>query len=482
MEAYQVSALERWISNATGWERDETPKAFDGGTVLSVARPVEPSEILWHNSHIKGLERFLRLLASVAITVGVLVIVCLVTFLLRGSWRFTLSIFITAVNAVLPVCIKTLSEGIERHVDFGDAQDSMFLKLILARWVNTAISVFISYSPKDRLSNAALSQVMLILLFDAFLNPLIRVFDPYDWFMRRFVSPIQPTQRAANRLWVGAIWNIAERYTDVSKTIFVGLFYSAALPVAPLVTAAAVVTTFAADRYCLLRTWRRVPELDAQLARRTIGIIAIVVFFHFWASLAFFLNWGEYSELHDADDADWDDKMDRKINCFDGLLTCDLRDKNLTKAQRFAYRVYRPLGYIAFAAALWKFVGVEIKRAVKAFFFGAKSTQPDTQLVPFRTLTNVDLYVPVVAHDALDDKLLAAVLVDVPPVFLPVPRELDWRYLCLATPEEIGPLLTPDARASREDVLKLIQSLFGVVKFYQAPPEYNPPAGAAPGR
>lgn len=477
LQSYQVSSLERWISNKTGWEGKDTPKAFDGGTVLHVAKPVEPSEVLWQNSHIRGCERFGRLLLSIAITAAVLAVVCVVAVSLAESWRFTLSIFITAVNAILPPFIKSLSDSIERHVDFGDAQDSMFLKLIAARWVNTAISIFVSYNPRERLSNAALSQVMLILLFDAFLNPLIRIFDPYDFFMRRIVSPIQPTQRAANRFWIGAVWNIAERYTDVSKTIFVGLFYSAALPVAPLITAAAMVTTFFADRYCLLRTWRRIPELDAQLAQRSVGIIAIVVFFHFWASIALFLNWGQYDELENAEDVD--DRYDRQINCFDGLLACNISGKDLTKAQKFVYRVYRPLGFVAFAAAVWKLVGVEIKRGLRLLFCGKREGQPDAQLVTFRSLTNVDVYVPVVGHPALDDKLIAAVLKNVPELFLPTPNHSDVQSLWLATPEEIGPLLTPDCRGSRAEVEKVIESIFGVVKFYNPP---NTPDEAGKGR
>lgn len=465
LESYQVSALGRWLANYTSWESEYTPKYFDGGTVLSVHKPVEPSELLWENSHIKGFERFQRLVMSVTITMAALALVCFVSIRLRQSWRFTLSIFITCVNAGLPVFIKSLSDMIERHVNFGNREDSMFLKLLLARWVNTALSVYVSYNPRERLSNNALSQVMLILLFDAFLSPLIRVFDPYDWFMRRIVSPLQPTQRAMNRFWVGADWHLAERYTDVSKTIFVGLFYSAALPVAPLVTAAAIVTTFIADRYCILRTWRRVPELSAQLAKRTIGVVAIVVFSHFWASMAFFLNWGAYDELHVSDE-EIDDKMERQINCFDGLLECNVENGDLTRAQRFVYRVYRRLGYVAFVAALWKFAGVEVIRALRALFCGSGHYQTQTQLVLFRSLKNVDVYVPVVGDAALDHKLLAAVLIDVPPVFLPVPDNADVRSLCLATPEEIGPLLTPDARGSRDEVDAIIQLLFGVVKFY----------------
>ena len=84
---------------------------------------------------------------------------------------------------------------------------------------------------------------MVILILDAFLLPIVRAVDPYDWFMRRVVGPKQPTQRAMNRFWIGSEWTIAERYTDVGKTIFVGMFYAAAVPAGLWVTGAALVTT-----------------------------------------------------------------------------------------------------------------------------------------------------------------------------------------------------------------------------------------------
>lgn len=472
LEAYDVSALRRWIANATGIESQETPKAF-GGTVLSVSKPVEPSEILWHNSHVPGYERFARLCCSVLVVGAALVVVVLVTNALKTEWKFTLSIFITAVNAVLPPFIKVVTTTVERHVDFGDVQDSMYIKLLSARWVNTALAVFISYGPRNRLSNDALSQVMLILLFDAFLGPLIRIFDPYDLFLRRLVSPLQPTQRAMNRFWIGAEWNIAERYTDVAKTVFVGMFYAAALPTAPIVTAAAMLTTFCADRFCLLRKWRRVPELDAQLAKRTIGLIALVVFLHFWASLAFFLNWGSYGSLREDDGVD--DRVFHKVNCFDGLLRCKVQGKNLTSAQRFVYRVYSPLGFIAFAAALWKFAGVEVQRFFCFLFVGSSSQDKvDTIPIPFRECKNIDLYVPVISHRGLPENLIAANLVDVPNAHLPIAPGSDVDKLKLATLDEIRPLLTSE-HSSDAAIQAIVDAMFGVVKYYPPPVQNEPP-------
>ena len=41
---------------------------------------------------------------------------------------------------MLPLTLKTLSDLVEKHLDYGNAQESMFLKLMGARWTNTAIA------------------------------------------------------------------------------------------------------------------------------------------------------------------------------------------------------------------------------------------------------------------------------------------------------------------------------------------------------
>ena len=94
------------------------------------------------------------------------------------------ALWVTFVNSALPVFLKAMQLMVEVHREYGDIQDSVFLKLLLARWANTVIAAFIAYGRRSRLSATALSEVMSILLMDAFLLPVLRVFDVYDLFMR----------------------------------------------------------------------------------------------------------------------------------------------------------------------------------------------------------------------------------------------------------------------------------------------------------
>lgn len=63
------------------------------------------------------------------------------------------------------------------------------------------------------------------------------------------VSSPRPTVH--NSWLVCQPWLLAERYTDVIKTIFVGLFYSAIFPTSLFITSLAMAIVYWVDKACL---------------------------------------------------------------------------------------------------------------------------------------------------------------------------------------------------------------------------------------
>ena len=371
LQTFEVSALRRWFSNTTGWEFQDTPLAFEG-RVLNVCRPVEPTEMQWHTSHVRLPERVVRILVSFALTAALIACFVLAATQMTGG---ALPAFVTIVNTLLPQLLKGISGMVEIHREYGDEQDSMFLKLLGARVANTGIAAFVSFNARERGTKEALDQVMVILILDAFFLPLIRALDPYDLFVRRVAGPQQPTQRAMNRFWSGAEWTIAERYTDVAKTLFVGMFYAAAVPVGLWLTAASMLVNFLVDHYCLLRLWGRKPDFDDQISRRFIGVVSIIVLVHVVATQSFFQNWGVFPRSMDIggdDEQSFKDppgydkdefgqtSMCWGVNGRDAFKCRKPQDKRLTNPQHVANDIYPVLGWIALIVALWRFVGVVI--------------------------------------------------------------------------------------------------------------------------
>ncbi|CAN0338404.1 unnamed protein product, partial [Ectocarpus sp. 13 AM-2016] len=138
-------------------------------------------------------------------------------------------------------------------------QASMMFKLVTARAINSAFLLFIITSDEEQLEPDTLTKILSILIADAFTGPLLRLTNLPDLFGRKVIAPKAKTQAEMNVFFQGAPWNLAERYTDMIKTVFVGLFYSAIVPTGLIVTAVAMMMLYWVDKYSLLRLWRRPP-------------------------------------------------------------------------------------------------------------------------------------------------------------------------------------------------------------------------------
>jgi hypothetical protein len=112
--------------------------------------------------------------------------------------------------------------------------------------------------------------------------------------------PPPPLCCRLNSYWQGADWTLAERYTDVLKTIFVGLFFLVPLPSGLFITAFAMITTYLVDKYSLLRLWKRPPQFDKTLGQFSRYFYIGIVFCHLSISRVYFANW-PYSGLWGQD-------------------------------------------------------------------------------------------------------------------------------------------------------------------------------------
>ena len=104
-------------------------------------------------------------------------------------------------------------------------QLSSMLKLSVVRCFNTGILVYLTV--RDVLGydktfhQDALKQIQGILIADAVSSPILRFLDLGGMYSRYVKAPTVHTQEEMDSLWSAQDWSLAERYTDVLKTIFV---------------------------------------------------------------------------------------------------------------------------------------------------------------------------------------------------------------------------------------------------------------------
>jgi hypothetical protein len=83
-----------------------------------------------------------------------------------------------------------------------------------------------------------------------------------------------------NSFFTNTAWFLAERYTDMTKSLFVGLFYSTLYPGGLVWTTCSFVMCYWIDKYCLFRLWKQPPAIDASLTAASRLQIAVICIFH----------------------------------------------------------------------------------------------------------------------------------------------------------------------------------------------------------
>ena len=130
------------------------------------------------------------------------------------------AIFISITNSVMPIALKTINEQ-EEHLTQGSKQTSLLLKLVVLRWMTTGFIVLLVRDVTATLDEEFITKIWAILLADAFTTPLLRLLDPSSRLGHYYFSTKAETQEKMNSYFLGTSWFLAERYTDMTKTIFV---------------------------------------------------------------------------------------------------------------------------------------------------------------------------------------------------------------------------------------------------------------------
>jgi len=447
------------------------------GHVMKMVEPVEPSEIIYENLHVGFFDYWFGLFKSYAITFLVLLVSFFILQSLTVSAAESASgddsatgsstgaaLFVSLLNGGLPWFLKTLTLKTEIHVDEGDLQTSILRKLMVARCVNTAVLMYIITDYTDRFGEANLAQIQSILIADCFTTPVMRLLNIYEHVQHYVVAPTMKTQAQMNLLFRGAYWNLAERYTDMIKTLFVGLFYSVVVPSSLFITAFAMMSTYIVDKYCLLRMWERPPMYDEAMAVTSRKMIMVSVWAHVVMARHFFANWPCEDPAEES-------------NC--GLWTCDepyretesgTRDYTIwTDAQRQVVTTYQSVGVSLGGLIIFYIFWKQFFSKIKGLFRQKIDEVGAASEIQFRNLTGVAAYIPQIRRSTMVDPLFACNVSQIPRTYVPCrPAAVD------------GSLLDPsDLSLSCKADLPFLNSqeemdlLFGSCKFYE------PPAAAA---
>lgn len=231
------------------------PSAIYKGRLLSVEEPTEPNAVRWMDIQVPTRRKLLFRFINLVITVGLISFAGFVVKRVRDAAGPALSaIFVTVFNSSIPQILKLLMLS-ERHSDEGTRQKSIYTKITLFRWVNTAIlTKFITpfTSTIGPYKRGVLNTINAILWSELFVSPALRILDITGLFKKHVLAPRARNQEEMYLSFQGTPYHLAERYTDFTKVLFVCFFYSALFPSTFFFCGAILIVQYYADKFCLM--------------------------------------------------------------------------------------------------------------------------------------------------------------------------------------------------------------------------------------
>jgi hypothetical protein len=267
---------------------------FRGEKLLSVKEPDEPNTVRWQDLNEKFKERLKQqALTTLCTFIAIVAIAAIVQAVNNASVAFA-AFAIAIFNSLFPMVAKFLTD-LEAHYSEGGKQRSLYFKIALFRWANTAVVITIITPFTSTLSDGGLiDQIYALFIAEIVTTNAVQLLDPVGHFQRHFQAPREKTQDAMNLKMQGQVFELAERYTNMTKILFLTLWYCAIYPGAFFMCSFALLINYFVDRFSLMRSWKRPPLLGpkiSEFSRRyffSLAIVAMAVLSsYYWASFPF---------------------------------------------------------------------------------------------------------------------------------------------------------------------------------------------------
>eukprot|EP01031_Cornospumella_fuschlensis_P027375 gene27375-33065_t len=348
-------------------DKSQTKRYFRSSHVLDIVEPPEPDNIIWGNLEVPIWKRILRRiisgLVSLAITIGF-------------------------IDAMLPSFFESWT-SFAVPLSEGWKQSTLQVRLFAARLLLSTVLPYLQTQWNKVLDPDFISQIVGIQVAACFTSTVIAAFDLAGVFNRRVLAPRQHTQEEMNLKFVGSSWSLAEKYTNITKVLFISLYYCLLIPYSLFLCILAFTLIFCVDRYLLLRKWKQIPMLDGKVAVRLRQQAILAVAAHMYVSMRFIYSW-PMDEIAVREDGQWE-----KVNKFPvfGVWELNLQSWQSDGQKRIFYSYKICLFLIAATAAIVWIILPSYRFFSRLFCYNYKEIG-QSQGIPFSKLPRVSVYEP----------------------------------------------------------------------------------------
>ena len=288
---------------------------------IDVEDPPEPEDLYWENFKFNKKQRCLRIFLCflfcfiiIAISFGIVLLFTYAQEKIMANERslnlfakYLLSALITLVIVILNLILESILTkltGWEKHLSRTSFYLSLSIKLTIFTFLNSAIIPLLSktiiISEKhvpvgqtkndikiDR-NNLLVNDMLLLFVVNAIFTPIIWTFHPKTLYKRFRIYLIEKskdpdnnhfmTQQELNKLYELSDMRIAYKYSYLTKTIAMALFYMPIFPMGFIISLLGFVLGYILELYNFTHIYKRPDMLDEIITRIYANNFIVVLF------------------------------------------------------------------------------------------------------------------------------------------------------------------------------------------------------------
>jgi len=207
LQALSVGKFDIWSNNVQG----NAPRFRD--RVLFVEEPLEPDSVRWLDLSSTYYTRVGSWVFSLLVTLASVLIAGVCVALTRNYYGpYTAGILVSVFNSIIPQIVSVLM-SYEPHLDEDSYETSLYMKITLFRWINTAVLIKLITPVTGNLASGAediLPSINAILVSELFTTPILNLMDISSNINKHIYAPRARTQQQMNHYFLGTFYNIGE--------------------------------------------------------------------------------------------------------------------------------------------------------------------------------------------------------------------------------------------------------------------------------
>lgn len=375
---------------------------FRESNVLDIREPAEPDNIKWKNGELSKATKLTWVFFSRCLTIGILITCFFIIEAAAAESSVVLSITIVIVDSAARVLFSIIAT-MESHSDEATFQLSLQQKLFGVRLLLSTIFPYLRQGWKSFLDEVAIQQFVSVQLSACFADTLLSLLNLPGFMTKYVVAPIlSMTQGELNNYWSGVGWNLSERYTIVTKIVFIAFFYTLIMPLSPFVCSVSLILLCLCDRYLLVRSWEQPAMLNGDVATVLRGELVAAIAAHMYISCRLIYSWPMDEVYLNSETLEFN-----KADKFPAFWIGSLRTQDWhTESQRKYLIPYLIATGCVCIVTVYIWIVDPAVKSFRKFFFKHFRVLASTVHYPFSALSRAFAYVPVV--EDFSEKFLLA--------------------------------------------------------------------------